>query len=148
MKSNHSAEIADHIFSLRHLVHKAFGKPFHFDSEITPVAFFIMHLLKKKQPLSMTELSNELGIPKPNITVLVDKIIENKFAERIHNNDDRRLVMISLTKKGYDFLESTQKNYQEQIKNKLQALPEKELIQFAEALQVVKNTLTKLKSNE
>ena len=96
----------------------------------------------------MTELSNELGIPKPNITVLVDKIIENKFAERIHNNDDRRLVMISLTKKGYDFLESTQKNYQEQIKNKLQALPEKDLIQFAEALQVVKNTLTKLKSNE
>jgi MarR family 2-MHQ and catechol resistance regulon transcriptional repressor len=148
MKSNHSAEIADHIFSLKHLVHKAFGKPFQFDSIITPVAFYIMHQLKNKQPLSMSELSRELGIPKPNITVLADKLIEKKFAERIHDKDDRRLVMIKLTKKGFDFIESTQKNYQEQIKNKLQSLSEKELNHFADALQVVKDTLTTLKSNE
>ena len=119
MNSNHSEEIADHIFSLKHLIHKAFGKPFHFDSEISPLAIYIMHLLKSKEPLSMTQISNALGMPKSNITVLADKLIEKKFAERLQDNHDRRIVMIALTKKGYDFLEYIQTNYQEQIKKKL-----------------------------
>lgn len=148
MKSNHSEEIADHIFSLKHLVHKAFGKPFHFDSDISPLALYIMHLLKNKEPLSMTQISRALGMPKPNITVLADKLIEKRFAERLQDNHDRRIVMIALTKKGYDFLEYIQKKYQEQIMKKLEVLTEKEMEHFANALLIVRNTLTTLKSIE
>ncbi len=148
MKSNHSTEIADFVFSLKHLLYKAFGKILQFDSKITPVAFYIMLQLKDKQILSMTELSKKLGIPKPNVTVLADKLIEKKFAERIHDNRDRRMVMIKLTKKGYDFLDSTKKSYQIQIKNKLLALSEKEMKQFADAILIVRNTLTSLRTNE
>jgi DNA-binding MarR family transcriptional regulator len=107
-----------------------------------------MHLLKSKEPLSMTQISTALGMPKPNITVLADKLIEKKFAERLQDNHDRRIVMIALTKKGYDFLEYIHSTYQEQIKKKLEILPEKEMEQFADALLVVRNTLTTLKSLE
>jgi len=146
MNSNHSEEIADHIFSLKHLVHKAFGKPFYVDSEISPLAFYIMYLLKNKEPLSMTQISKALGMPKPNITVLADKLIEKRFAERLQDNHDRRIVMIALTKKGYDFLEFKHKKYQEQILKKLEVLTEKEMEHFANALLVVKNSLAILES--
>ena len=148
MNSNQSEEIADHIFSLKHLVHKAFGKPFYFDSEISPLALYIMHLLKNKEPLSMTQISKALGMPKPNITVLADKLIEKRFAERLQDNHDRRIVMIALTKKGYDFLEFKHKKYQEQIMKKLEVLTEKEMEHFANALLIVSDTLISLKSLE
>jgi DNA-binding MarR family transcriptional regulator len=146
MKSDHLAEITDHVFSLKHLLFKAFGKTLPLKSKISPLAYFILLQLKDKQTLSMTELSRKLGIPKPNVTVLVDKLIEKKLTERINDKQDRRMVMIKLTKKGYDYMDIIRKSYDSQIKEKLLMLSEKDMKQFAGALVVVRNTLSALKT--
>lgn len=148
MKIDQLTEVAENIFSLKHLFYKAFGKPLIFHTRITPLAFHILLQLKDKQTLSMTELSRKLGISKPNVTVLVDKLIEKKLTERIHDTRDRRIVMIKLTKKGYDFIDTSKKTYHGQITNKLLMLPEKDLKQFADALLIVRNTLAALKTIE
>jgi len=146
MKSEQLTEVAENIFSLKHLFFKAFGKPSNFDSTITPLAYHILLQLRDKQTLSMTGVSRKLGIPKPNVTALVDKLIEKKLTERIHDTQDRRIVMIRLTKKGYDFLETTRKTYNAQVSDKLLMLPEKDLEHFADALLIVRNTLAALET--
>jgi len=146
MENDKLAEVAENIFSLKQLFFKAFGKPATINSKVAPLAFHILIQLKNKHALSMTEVSRKLGIPKPNVTVLVDKLIEKKLIERISDKQDRRIVMIKLTKKGLDFLEATRNTYHRQITNKLQLIPEKELIKFADAILIVRNTFTALET--
>jgi DNA-binding MarR family transcriptional regulator len=148
MKHERLSVVADDVFALRRLYLKAFGKPALLNSSISPLAYMIMLHLKSKSLLSMTEISKKLGVPKPNATVLIDKLIEKKLTERVNDAKDRRIVMIKLTKKGIEFLESARKIYHAQITDKLLQLKEADLKQFAEALVIVKNTLAALETIE
>ncbi|MEI6766073.1 MAG: MarR family transcriptional regulator [Bacteroidota bacterium] len=146
MKSVQLRDVSENLFSLKHMFFKVFGKPVQFNSKITPLAYFILQQLRDQPTLSMTEISNKLGIPKPNVTVLVDKLIVQKLAERISDKTDRRIVMIKLTKKGSGFLDTSRKKYHTQVADKLSLLPEKEQKNFADALTTIKNTLTVLEN--
>jgi len=53
-----------------------------------------------KSPLTMSELSNQLMVSNGNITGVVDRLVRDGLVERLVAPDDRRVQLISLSKKG------------------------------------------------
>ncbi|NKB37252.1 MAG: MarR family transcriptional regulator [Gammaproteobacteria bacterium] len=53
-----------------------------------------------KSPLTMSELSNHLMVSNGNITGVVDRLVRDGLVERLAAPDDRRVQLISLSKKG------------------------------------------------
>jgi len=51
-------------------------------------------------PMKPTEISHVCCISKPNVTTLVNKLIEGGFAQRSHDENDRRVIYVTITEKG------------------------------------------------
>ena len=54
--------------------------------------------------MSATEISRRLGIAKPNITPMIDRLIEDGYVVRERSKLDRRVVNIALLSSGEDKL--------------------------------------------
>jgi len=75
------------------------------DQEISRPHFQIMKNLRTGGPCSMTELGKMLSVSKPNITTLVDKLVELKIVQRKFDEMDRRIINIDLTLHGRAYFE-------------------------------------------
>jgi DNA-binding MarR family transcriptional regulator len=51
-------------------------------------------------PMKPSEISQVHGISRPNVTTLIGKLIDQGLAQRSHDENDRRVVFISITDKG------------------------------------------------
>lgn len=52
------------------------------------------------KPLTMTELSTQLMVSNGNITGVVDRLVRDNYVERLPSPSDRRVQLITLSKKG------------------------------------------------
>ena len=89
--------IAENIISVYPLLYKTISRPIKHQSSITPGGMFVMGSLKRHGLLSMTDIGKCLAMPKPHVTVIVDKLIEEGYAERQNDPKDRRIINISIT---------------------------------------------------
>lgn len=69
--------------------------------------FVILHELIDGKELSMSDLSEILHVTKPNITVLIDKLVKLHYVERVTSSRDRRIFLIRLTDEGKSFFKKT-----------------------------------------
>ncbi|MGH4139899.1 MarR family winged helix-turn-helix transcriptional regulator [Clostridium sp.] len=65
----------------------------------------LMRFLKTEGACTMTDLGKMLYVSKPNITVLVNKLVEFNMVKRILDQNDRRIIYIELTEIGHTCLE-------------------------------------------
>ena len=72
--------------------------------------FLILMLLNERGEMPMNQLSAFLQICKPNLTPIIDKLIDKDLVKRERNFQDRRIVNCSLTTKGKKLC-SKYKNY-------------------------------------
>ena len=64
-------------------------------SQIRAIAAF-----RSKDCLSMKELANNIGVKLSNMTMMIDRLIQDEMAKRNRDESDRRKVIVSLTPKG------------------------------------------------
>ena len=64
----------------------------------------VLALLQDHGSLTVSEISRRLGIAKPNITPLVDRLIETGMVERRRNETDHRRVNITIRPLGAEKL--------------------------------------------
>ena len=64
----------------------------------------VMAMLNDHGPMNVSEISRRLGIAKPNITPLIDRLIRDGFVERQRDQQDRRMVNIRLCPAGEERL--------------------------------------------
>jgi DNA-binding MarR family transcriptional regulator len=63
--------------------------------------FVILVVLSRDdEPVTMGELSRRLDVPLSTATRIVDWLVSNGFAERVHDPADRRVVRVTLTEMG------------------------------------------------
>lgn len=133
--------IAENLMSIHPLLYKSLSKPVHTKTKITPGGMFVLGSLKRHGILSMSDIGKCLSMPKPHVTVIVDKLIESKYVERQNDPNDRRIVNILLTKKGLKDFEAIKKVISENLKEKLQTLNEEELDLLSDSSKNVKDIL-------
>jgi DNA-binding MarR family transcriptional regulator len=96
----------------------------------------------------MSDIGKCLSMPKPHITVIVDRLIEEGYVVRQNDSNDRRIINISLTDKGLIDFEDIKQALSETLKSKLVLLNDQELEQLSEASQKMKDILISILSRE
>jgi len=111
--------IAENLMAIHPLLYKSISKPLKNKSSITPGGMFVMESLKRRGMLSMSDIGKCLSMPKPHITVIVDKLIDEGYVVRQNDPKDRRIINISLTDKGLMDFEEIKETLSLTLKSKL-----------------------------
>lgn len=67
--------------------------------------FFLLGYLANEDFLTMTDISKKMGHSTAAATGLVDRLEKLGYVQRLHAQDDRRKVMVQITRKGIDLVE-------------------------------------------
>jgi len=91
---------------------------------ISYAQFFLLGYLAKEDYLTMTQISNKMGHSTAAATGLVDRLEKLGYVQRLHAADDRRKVMVQITKKGQDMVNRMRNGIAENIANLIGELDE------------------------
>jgi len=99
-------KIMSTIIELLPLVNKKFLREDElFKSEkLFPSHIQILLALSKNKQMTMTEISKQINVINSNLTPLVDKLIKEGYLKRQTSKKDRRVVYISITAQGKQFI--------------------------------------------
>jgi DNA-binding MarR family transcriptional regulator len=75
----------------------------------------VMAMLYDNGPMNVSEISRRLGIAKPNITPLIDRLIREQYVERQRDENDRRMVNITICPSGVSKLEKIRKKMRDLV---------------------------------
>ncbi len=64
--------------------------------------FFLLGYLANEDYLTMTDISKKMGHSTAAATGLVDRLEKLGYVQRLHAADDRRKVMVQITRKGIE----------------------------------------------
>jgi len=140
--------IADNLLTIHPLLFRSISKPLRTQSPITPGGMYVMGSLKRHGILSMSDIGKCLMMPKPHVTVIVDKLIEEGFVERTSAPNDRRVINILPTEKGLKDFEEIRLAISETLKGKISQLTDEELETLSIASGQVKELLSSILSRE
>lgn len=80
-----------------------------------PFSHIQILVMLAEEDLSIGQISDGLGIAKPNITPLVDALRDEGYVERIRSEKDRRIVSVHLLEAGRRKLDSIRKDIAAQV---------------------------------
>jgi DNA-binding MarR family transcriptional regulator len=69
-------------------------------AEMTPEQYWLLRLLNRAGPLSMSELASQLGITTSSATTACKRLEKAGLLSRERQSGDERVVMVSLTEQG------------------------------------------------
>lgn len=95
-------------------------------SEYELLAFIAINQSDEKRLFSSTEISNLLGITPAAVTHMINPLEKAACVERMQDENDRRLVLIRLTKKGNKIAELLIDNFKEKLSGFIAYLGEEE----------------------
>lgn len=67
--------------------------------------FFLLGYLANENFLTMTDISKKMGHSTAAATGLVDRLEKLGYVQRLHASEDRRKVMVQITRKGVELVE-------------------------------------------
>ena len=100
-------------------------------------------MLDHRGSLSITEISQSFGIAKPNITPLVDRLIEEGLVMRERNSADRRVVNVVICEKGRERLADIYRDLCDNLFDWTRTLSSEDMAAFNGALETIVRLLRK-----
>lgn len=145
MEDKKLQDIVENLFLIPPLFNKKLVKyDIYEDIDLTLPHFQALFILEETGVMSVTELAKALMISKPNVTPIVQKLVDKGFVERFQDKKDRRYIYIKLTKDGMAFLSRHKAIVTEGLKKKLSSICITDLDKLANALTDLKDVLGKI----
>ena len=91
---------------------------------LSPMQGIAMLIIKRKGTISRMELTEELDIPKQQMTPIIDKLIKNGFVEKKCDCNNKKFVKISITPMGLKFFEGFENDILTMLQDKIEFLTE------------------------
>ena len=123
------------IFSLGRLVRENSDEP-----KADRPSFIQLEMMKhvdESHGLTMKDMASFLCIKAPSVTYLMEDLVKQGYAKRVHDEVDRRVVKIVLTPKGKKTLDTSYPNRADSLRKVLGKLDEKEKKSFVSVLERV-----------
>jgi DNA-binding MarR family transcriptional regulator len=99
-------------------------------------------ILRNSQPIST--IGGLLGISKPYMTAVIDKLIARGYVERRPSKEDRRIIEISITAEGRRYMEACKTEARESVKKRLSTLSIEDIDSLYASLENIRLMLMKL----
>ncbi|MEX2605443.1 MAG: MarR family transcriptional regulator [Gracilimonas sp.] len=101
------------------------------EANLTISQFGALEALLHLGPLNQRELGQKLLKSGGNITLVIDNLQKHALVEKVTDPSDRRAVIISLTKKGRNYIEEIFPQHLQRIKEEFSVLNTEEKEQLA-----------------
>lgn len=75
---------------------------------VTPSQMTVMMALHEFKICTVGFLSRQLGVSDPTVTGIVDRLVRLGYVKRQRGIEDRRIVLVSLTRKGEEIIKKIQ----------------------------------------
>lgn len=112
---------------------------------ITTTHIKVMYIVKKHKKINITELGKMLSSPKPNVTSWTNKLVVMNLVQRVFNENDRRIIYISLTDEGEKFMQFYKEALMKSFEEKLWKLDDEDLKLFKGTLDNMRKLVDKIK---
>jgi len=130
-----------HAMIHRHLLRIS---PEYIRSGISRPHFAIMGILDESGMLPVSAIGKILLIPKPQMTLFIDKLIRLGLVERLPDTSDRRIINVSLTDRGKLVLDEARALIGDNIREKLSCLNTEEFEELAASLRKLREIGSKI----
>ena len=122
-------ETGENIFNLTLMLHSTLANPQAISKtcEIPQSHMRVLFMLKWSEKKTMSEIAKFLSVSKPNLTPIIDRLIEEGYVERSENKKDRRKLLISLTNQGMEYLKDLNDRVKQHTRERLEGLSEEDL---------------------
>lgn len=111
---------------------------------ISPQQFHVIMVINEKKSINMTDLANEMMISKPQLTPIINKLIQKNYLVRKNSPEDRRVINISLTQLGKDMLKQRKDYLFRMTTQRISALQTAELAELNKAIITISQLINKL----
>ena len=101
----------------------------------------VMAMLNDNGAMNVSEISRRLGIAKPNITPLIDRLIADHYVERNRDETDRRMVNVHICPAGEERLSAIRIKMRELVGEWATALSTSELRELNDSLYTITHIL-------
>lgn len=144
MTSDIVEQVVDDLMNIVPQLQKMAIKPFNKLTRpiMSPMQIHVLFRLYKQGEVSMSELAGSMNILKQQLHFLTDKLEENKFIVRTPDRSDKRLVKVSITQQGIDFLDECRHTMISLLTEKLLLLPPEEIVELKDALACIRRILS------
>jgi DNA-binding MarR family transcriptional regulator len=99
-------------------------------------------------PRRITELAAEERVTQPAITLLVNRLTERGWVERVPDPTDGRAVLVSLTSAGEEVFERLRAEYRALLHEEMASLEDGEVETLADAVAILDKLIDRLKERE
>ena len=93
----------------------------------SPAQLHLLGLLNELGPTTVSQLAALLGTTPPSASAMVDRMVDTGLVVRERNEDDRRVVTVSLSPGGNNALEAALGGRREMLERVLSQLDDEEL---------------------
>jgi DNA-binding MarR family transcriptional regulator len=99
-------------------------------------------------PRRITELAAEERVTQPAITLLVNRLEERGWVQRVPDPSDRRAVLVSLTPDGEAVFEQLRAEYRALLHEEMASLDDDEVATLASAVEILDKLIARLTERE
>lgn len=111
---------------------------------LTPQQCFILKQIADEGRMTSSLLAERMEVKPSAITVMIDRLVQNGFVERLDDPSDRRVTLLTLTEKGAAALEKVRKQYLDVMTRLLAVLDESEVEPFIRSFERIVEEASKL----
>ena len=109
--------------------------------------FELLYSISLENGKPMKHFGDKLMISKPNLTVMADRLIDQGFVERIFNPEDRRVIILSVTKKGEEFLNDQVEKIKQEMLKGFRLLSDEDALRLNEIIDEMNYIFNKLEGD-
>lgn len=95
-------------------------------------------------PSSVSNIGKDLAISKPNMTPIIDKLVQEGLVTRYEDPKDRRRILVDVTKKGRSLLDLRKQGFINELSAKISTLSDEDIDILSESTQNLIKIISKL----
>lgn len=103
----------------------------------------VLATLDVEGSMTVSEISEKFDIAKPNITPLIDRMIEAGYVKRVRNSTDRRVVHVMILDKGREKVKEMLSSLKVSISGWAQPIADEDMKKVTDAIEVLRSILAK-----
>lgn len=101
-----------------------------------------MHIIEaigKEEPKNMSTIAKSLSVTVGTLTIAINNLVKKGYVNRVRSEEDRRVVLISLSEKGVRAYDHHKSFHEEMVEATLEGLNDSETEVLVRALQNLSN---------
>lgn len=102
--------------------------------DLTANDMHVIEAIDLEEAKNMTSVARSLGVTTGTLTIAVNSLVKKGYVDRVRSEEDRRVVLISLSKKGRNAYLHHQQFHEQMIEAIVEELTKEEQVVLEKAL--------------